>query len=80
MSFSCSTPDMYLSLAISVLLVLYLFLLALDSSWSNRGVAWLPQDSSFPCSYTRHDDDASYSMILETNSKLRHPSVLDHAH
>ncbi|KAJ1424433.1 hypothetical protein SESBI_11623 [Sesbania bispinosa] len=33
------TEQMYLCLAISVLVLLYVFLLALDSPWSNHGVA-----------------------------------------
>lgn len=41
------TEQMYLCVAISVLLVLYVFLLVLDSPWSNHGCAWLQQDYSF---------------------------------
>ncbi|XVE81149.1 hypothetical protein DITRI_Ditri15bG0039500 [Diplodiscus trichospermus] len=39
---------MLLSFAISLLVVLYLFLVLLESQWSNKGVSWLPQDCCFP--------------------------------
>lgn len=45
---SLTQDQLYLSLAISILVVLYIFLLALESPWSNHGVACLPQDCSFP--------------------------------
>jgi len=41
------TEHIYLCLAISVLVVLYVFLLVLDSPWTNHGVSWLQQDCSF---------------------------------
>lgn len=42
------TEQIYLCVAISVLVVLYVFLLVLESPWSNHGVAWLQQDCRFP--------------------------------
>ncbi|XVF65467.1 hypothetical protein PTKIN_Ptkin09bG0251900 [Pterospermum kingtungense] len=40
---------MVLSFAISVLSFMYLFLVLLESPWSNKGVvSWLPQDCCFP--------------------------------
>ncbi|KAK7325066.1 hypothetical protein VNO77_29124 [Canavalia gladiata] len=41
------TEQIYLCLAISMVVVLYVFLLALDSSWSNQGVFLLQRDCSF---------------------------------
>lgn len=38
------TEQIYLCLSILVIVVLYVFLLVLDSPWSNRGVSWLQQD------------------------------------
>jgi hypothetical protein len=40
--------EMYLSFAILILVFLYLFLVALESPWSNSGAWWLPLDSCFP--------------------------------
>ena len=40
--------QVYLSFAVSILVILYLFLVALESPWSNSGAWWLPLDSCFP--------------------------------
>ncbi|CAK9141654.1 unnamed protein product [Ilex paraguariensis] len=45
--------EVYLSFAISMLMVFYLFLIVLESPWSNGGLSWLPQDSCFPVSTKR---------------------------
>jgi len=42
------TEKMYLCLAISVLVGLYMFLLALDSPFTNKGLSLKLQDCSFP--------------------------------
>ena len=42
------TEQVYLCVAISVVVVLYVSLVALESQWTNHGCAWLQQDCSFP--------------------------------
>ncbi|KAK7261601.1 hypothetical protein RIF29_27916 [Crotalaria pallida] len=62
------TEQLYLSLAISILVILYVFLLALESPWSNHGVAWLPQDCTFPIltesMFTLANNEDSQGIIL----------------
>jgi hypothetical protein len=41
------TEQIYLCLAISILVILYVFLLVLDSPWTNHGVSLLQQDCNF---------------------------------
>ncbi|KAK7335829.1 hypothetical protein VNO80_27900 [Phaseolus coccineus] len=48
MSQATFTEDKYLCLAISVLVGLYVFLLALDSPWTNKRLSLILQDCSFP--------------------------------
>ncbi|KAJ6908569.1 hypothetical protein NC651_018846 [Populus alba x Populus x berolinensis] len=38
------TEEVWLSFAIFLFLCLYLFLVVLESSWSNSAASWLPQD------------------------------------
>lgn len=45
------TEEVYLSFAIFIFVCLYLFLVVLESPWSNNAAAaayWLPQDCIFP--------------------------------
>ncbi|XLR33487.1 hypothetical protein HN51_042760 [Arachis hypogaea] len=39
------TEQMYLCVAISVVAILYVSLIALESQWTNHGGAWLHQDN-----------------------------------
>lgn len=48
MTLASFTEQMYLCLAISILVILYVLLLALDSPWTNKGVSLMLQDCNFP--------------------------------
>ena len=49
------TEELCLSFAIFLLACLYLFLVVLESSWSNSAATWLPQDCFFPSSLSQKE-------------------------